>query len=204
MKWTASKHVSMNRWTNFYNIFYMKNSVWIFLNSFVLLFYEEGGKLEKSRLVFQKKRKISISKLFSKIDFQVVNFRKKFKRWTGKKPTNLSNLIIRRQTEKILGYFLFDTNRGFFSFSPHLQIFTSKFVDHIVRLLWKFTYRLIRPRQPYLVFILNLVKPLVTLISWKWRQVGGKGKRAQTGTMKMRVKCNRFFCWFIWSFCILS
>ena len=61
---------------------------------------------------------------------------------------------------------------GSFSFSPHLQIFTCKFVDHIVRLLWKFTYRLMRPRQTYLVFILNLVKPLVTLINWNWREVG--------------------------------
>ena len=64
---------------------------------------------------------------------------------------------------------------GSFSFSPHLQIFTCKFVDHIVRLLWKFTYRLIRPRQTYLVFILNLVKPLVTKIYWSSCEVGGGG-----------------------------
>ena len=74
MKWTTSKHVSMNRWTNFYNIFYMKNSVWIFLNSFFLLFYEEGGKLEMSRLAFQKSRKTSISKHFSKIVTITNNF----------------------------------------------------------------------------------------------------------------------------------
>ena len=67
---------------------------------------------------------------------------------------------------------------GSFSFSPHLQNFTCKFVDYIVRLLWKFTYRLIRLRKTYLVFILNLVKPLVTLIYWSSCEVGGKGKRA--------------------------
>ena len=52
-------------------------------------------------------------------------------------------------------------------------------VDHIVRLLWKLTYRLIMPRQIYLVFILNLVKPLVTLISWNWREVWGGGGREE-------------------------
>ena len=66
---------------------------------------------------------------------------------------------------------------GSFSFSPHLQIFTCLFVDHIVQLLWKFTYRLIRPRQTYLVFILNLVKPLVTLINWSSCDVGGEKEK---------------------------
>ena len=59
--------------------------------------------------------------------------------------------------------------------SRHLQIFWCKFVDHIVRLLCNFTHSLIRPRQTYLVFILNLVKPLVTLINWSSCEVGGGG-----------------------------
>ena len=71
---------------------------------------------------------------------------------------------------------------GLFFLPPHLQIFTCKFYDHIVWLLWKFTYRLIRPRQTYLVFILNLVKPLVTLISWNWREVGEKEKEPEPPT----------------------
>ena len=46
---------------------------------------------------------------------------------------------------------------------PHLQNFTNKNFVHIVRLLWKLTYGLIRLRQTYLVLIINLVKSLVTL-----------------------------------------
>ena len=76
------------------------------------------------------------------------------------------------------------TRAALFPFPPHLQFVTCKFVDHIVRLLQKlqkFTYRLIRPRQTYLVFILNLVKPLVTLIFWMRRLLrrGEKEKEPQ-------------------------
>ena len=57
--------------------------------------------------------------------------------------------------------------------------FTCKFIDYIVWLLWKFTYRLISPRQTHLVSMFNLVKLLVTLIHWRSCEVGGKGKRAK-------------------------
>ena len=80
-------------------------------------------------------------------------------------------------------YQIFSTLREivglFFLSPPHLRIFTCKFVDHFIGLLWKFTYRLVRPRQTYFVFILNLVKPLVILKKWNSCEVeGGKGKRA--------------------------
>ena len=68
---------------------------------------------------------------------------------------------------------------------PHLRIFTCKFVDHFIGVLWKFTYRPIRPRQIYFVFILNLVKPLVTL---KNELVWGGGKRKKSRRAKMEFK----------------
>ena len=86
------------------------------------------------------------------------------------------NLRLNLSTTVIVGE-MTGTDLGSFSSPPppHLQIFTCIFVHHTVQLLWKFTYRLIRPRQTYLVFILNLVKPLVTLMYWSSCEVGGWG-----------------------------
>ena len=68
---------------------------------------------------------------------------------------------------------------GSFSFSPHLQFFTSKLIDLIVRLLWKLVYRFIRPWQTYMVSLFNLIKPLVPLKNWSSYKVGGKRKKSQ-------------------------
>ena len=88
---------------------------------------------------------------------------------------------------KFLSTFFWEKAKN--NFFPPLQFFTFKFIDDIVPLLWKFTYRLIRPRQTYLVFILNLVKPLVTLIYWSSCEVGGGGgkkePKAEIGYLKI-------------------
>ena len=97
------------------------------------------------------------------------------------KNLTLRNTLIKPRFINVLFWLHFG---ALFPFSPHLQIFTCKFVDYIFRLLWKFTYRIIRPQQTYLVFILNLVKSLVTLIHWRSCEVGGKGKRAHFGYHK--------------------
>ena len=108
----------------------------------------------------------------------------------GKKWEKLNVLTVFNDFCKIKNFVNFvnnlwsDTIDGSFSFSPHLQIFTCNFFDDIVQLLWKFTYRVIRPWQTYLVFILNLVKPLVTLIYWSSYDVGGGGGGGGGGRKK--------------------
>ena len=88
-------------------------------------------------------------------------------------------------------FFFFPHLQNFFGSSsfppPHLEIFTSKFDDQIVRLIWKLTDRLIRPWQIYLVFIINLVKPLVTLRNWSSSEVVGGGGRKKSQFYKLII-----------------
>ena len=53
---------------------------------------------------------------------------------------------------------------------PHLQIFIFEVSVHFVRLSWQLICRLIRPWQTYLIFIINLVKPLVRPLRGKEKE----------------------------------
>ena len=61
---------------------------------------------------------------------------------------------------------------------PHLQFFTSKTTVITNRLTRKLACGLIGPWQTYLVFIFNILKPLITSLNWCSYEVGGNGKRA--------------------------
>ena len=177
---TASERVSVERWTsfekNFLNAKRRLNNVWTAYLQFLWLFFlfpptslkhEFYGLTTGFTRLFMKTKYACYGLISLHVNFHdkrtkwTINSNIKSCKWVGERKKSPSYEVAGKLEEPKWYYSWHFCNLFWLLFLPQLQFFIIKITVHIIRLTKKLTCRLIRPWLTYLVFKINLVKPIV-------------------------------------------